>query len=932
MYYTNFTQPIRVTFLFISLFSLIASTFSQQSSRLDSLLQELEKQEPDTNRLQTLIETGIIYMHNGSSKATEFAREALDLSTELSYPKGMGDGNQLLGHIYQGTQPDSALFHYLEAVEHYQMSGHIRRSIDMCYFIANMYTDMSNFEQAKKYHDQGFELAEKLKDPLFLMRVRNGLGVYYNSLAVYHEKRQDTLLAIENYQKAIPLLKEAANYADSISHAHADFYRSQAYGNLAYAKTGLKEYKEALDYALATLKVYQLFGYTAAYPESYNQIANIYLRMENYQQAIDYATKSLELKIDEENLGLLSTANEVLYKAHQALGNYKEAVRFGQQMFELSNEILNKDREEQIARMQTKFDTKQLDNENQLLKKEAQLTEMNLKRQQVVIWFAAGLLVLLIALALLIYKNLVNKKRFANQVQALQSAQSRWFTNIAHELRTPLTLILGPVRQMTRNQVPAASMMDELERVQKNGEQLVGRVNEILDISRMESGKLTVHQQPEDLVVLTRQVIDSFESLARQKGISLKFSYATSPVLHIDRSKISTILTNLLSNALKFTPSGGSVSIDWEERHHSIDIKISDTGIGIPEKDLSHIFERFYQAAHADQPQSGGSGVGLALAQELARLHGGVLTVSSQENQGTTFVLSLPKSLTTETVPSSANQPTFMETEDEKVPVASVVDEHTDKPSILLVEDHPDMRRYISQLLHGHYRVTEAVDGQQALDALSEFTPDLIISDVMMPVMDGLTFAKKLKEDPKHRLTPFITLTAHANERDKLTAYRTGVDDYMVKPFDAEELLARVQNLLTNALERKKALEEALVIPEEEQVPPTHEEKMVRDLEKSVRDHLSDSSFTITSLADRAAMSESSLNRLLKKTTGLTPGQFVRDIRLQQAVYLLECHQYKTISEVVYAVGFEDTSSFTRLFKKRFGKSPTAYMEGLYQS
>ena len=450
-----------------------------------------------------------------------------------------------------------------------------------------------------------------------------------------------------------------------------------------------------------------------------------------------------------------------------------------------------------------------------------------MKKQRVYVVLTLSLLALIIVITILVYRNLLNKKNFAQKVQDLQDAKTRWFTNIAHELRTPLTLILGPVRKMINHQIPEDSMRAELKMVQKNGEQLVNRINEILDVSRMEFQELTVNRQPEGLTVLVREIIDSFQSLARQKSIFLKFSYNTCLILNIDRSKVSTILNNLISNALKFTSSGGTVSVDLDYDPDSLDfvnIKVRDTGIGIPEQDLPYIFDRFYQVSHAQQPQSGGSGVGLALAQELARLHGGFISVSSLENHGSVFELSLPKSLITKTDSYSSFQSYIIEHENEPTlkPGKNMT---SGKPSILLVEDHPDMRQYIGKLLGNHYHVVEAIDGQQAMEIIKEYTPDLIISDVMMPVMGGLTFAKNLKEDPKYKLTPFIALTAHANERDKLMAYRTGIDDYMVKPFTAEELIVRIQNLLTNTLERKKATQESLATTEKDkQVPLTYEE------------------------------------------------------------------------------------------------------------
>lgn len=246
-----------------------------------------------------------------------------------------------------------------------------------------------------------------------------------------------------------------------------------------------------------------------------------------------------------------------------------------------------------------------------------------------------------------------------------------------------------------------------------------------------------------------------------------------------------------------------------------------------------------------------------------------------------------------------------------------------------MVEDHLDMQKYIEQLLAKDFKVIVASDGKQALKKLINFKPDLIISDVRMPGMDGLTFAKKIKENTNYRLIPFITLTAHSNKKDKLTALRIGVDDYLIKPFNPQELLVRVNNLINNAIERNKEFKAERTHGQNFENDFSHDEKVILDLEQTVRDHISDSSFNISTMAQKMAMSESTLNRIVKRMTGFTPGQFIREIRLQQSIHLLEAQQYATISEVVYEVGFQDVSSFSRLFKNRFGKSPSKYVQSI---
>lgn len=918
-------------FIFSALMLYGFSGFGQESSQLDSLLRELEKPGKDTKdtiRVKTLLRTAIQYVKSGSVKARTFAIEALDLSAELSYTFGLAEGNRLMGFTYRGSQLDSALLYYLESLRYYQAIGDVARHSNAHWDITDVYLELGDFESAKKHVLLFSELAESLNNYMYKYRAKNGMGIYYKELGLALQK-EDSLQAFENFKKAMTFLKEAEYYADSIP-SNSELHKTYVYGNLSFIKMAFGEFDEALEYALQMLKTYEYYGYEIFYPKTYTQIADIYLKMGNYQRAIAYATQSLEWSKELDDLHAMRKLNEILYKAHKAIGDYEAAVRFGQNMFDLSRRIFNKEREEQIAHAQAKFDTEKMEKENELLKKEAEIAESSMKKQRLYVALALSLLVLIIIITILVYRNLLNKKCFAKKVQDLQAAKTRWFTNIAHELRTPLTLILGPVRQMIDRQIPEDSMMAELKTVQKNSEQLVSRVNEILDVSRMESGELELNYQQEDLTVLVQKIVDSFRSLAKQKRILLAFSYNIRIVLNIDRAKVSTIVSNLISNALKFTPAGGTVSIDLDydvEFDTNVKIKVRDTGIGMPVQDLPHIFERFYQVSSSNQLQSGGSGVGLSLAQELARLHGGLITVSSLENHGSIFELSLPKSLIEKADPCTPSQP-YVAEHAETPWLKPNKDESNTKPFILLVEDHPDMRQYIGKLLGGLYKVVEATNGQHALEMIKGWTPDLIISDVMMPAMGGLDFAKKLKEDSKYKLIPFITLTAHANERDKLMAYRTGIDDYMVKPFDSEELIVRIQNLLNNTMERKKVLQELLTTTTEKDVQETlsYEEKLIEGLGKMVRENL-EKNFSIGTMAAHVAKSESSLNRFIKKMTGLTPGQFIRDIRLQEAIFLLQSQQYKTISEVVYAVGFEDASSFTRLFKKRFGKCPSTYLE-----
>ena len=515
-----------------------------------------------------------------------------------------------------------------------------------------------------------------------------------------------------------------------------------------------------------------------------------------------------------------------------------------------------------------------------------------------------------------------------DKMEALNATQSRWFTNIAHELRTPLTLILGPIRQYLKmHSGKSKAGIENIQLAEKNSMGLLGLVNEILDVSRLESNQLKLNKKTTNLSRLIRASTAHFESMAHQKGVSLTTHITEDIDMNIDKDRIQKILINLISNALKFTHADGKVIISvMHKEEKGIEISVADTGDGIPEKDLPHIFERYYQAAHPRQLNQGGAGIGLALSLELARLHSGDLQAESQPGKGSVFTLSLPQTLVISyrKRPSAQTITTLPPT----LPgislksYAETANSRPDKPLILLVEDNPDMRQYILGFMSRNYKIMEAADGLEALKTLKEITPDLIISDIMMPRMDGISLAKRLKEDARLKNIPFITLTAKAGESDKIATLRIGVDDYLTKPFNAEELEARATNLIRNSKERTLMAQ----TDPDEITAPSYQEKQLAEMKEFVMSRLNDNSLSVNDLAASRNMSPSSLTRLLKKATGLNPSQFIREIRLQQARRLLEAKQYPTVLEVVYAIGFEKASHFTKLFSERFGKKPSEYL------
>ncbi len=531
----------------------------------------------------------------------------------------------------------------------------------------------------------------------------------------------------------------------------------------------------------------------------------------------------------------------------------------------------------------------------------------------------------------------------ADELRALDAMKSRFFANISHEIRTPLTLILAPINSLLERKEVSAQSQRLLQTARQNGDQLVRLINQILDLSKLDSGKVSIQEEPLALYPFMRNMINSFEVLAAEQQIQLSFEYQAREDIEIltDLEKLQQILNNLLSNALKFTPDNGVISVQVMANPNVWTCRIQDSGSGIAEVDLPHIFDRFYQAENTLKSEKGGTGIGLAYCKELVDLLGGKIWVESIPEQGSIFYLQLPlkEVLSTREKPAVFNwdqkrQIARGQVSDSQVRQPSESKKKTqDLPLVLIVEDNLDLRKYIEYILQDQYLIESKEDGLAALEWLQQpeqISPDLIISDIMMPNLDGFELLNRLKEDPVWRSIPVIMLTARVDIRDKVKALRTGVDDYLTKPFVEEELLARMENLLLNALARRQWLDTEEVLEESDAAVAERsqeEEQWLIQLEAIVRENVGESSFTVEQLAQRLFISRRQLQRRTRTFTGLTPNQYITEFRLQTAREMLETTPSQTIKSIAFKVGMRDVKYFSQQFKKRFGRLPSSYRD-----
>lgn len=538
----------------------------------------------------------------------------------------------------------------------------------------------------------------------------------------------------------------------------------------------------------------------------------------------------------------------------------------------------------------------------------------------------------------------------ADRLREMDRLKTRFFTNVSHEFRTPLTLTIGPLEDL---QADAPSLPGRartlVDLALRNSRRLLRLINQLLDVARLEAGEMRLDAHPLDLGEAVRALTLSFAPLAERHRITLETETPETAVwAQADPEKLEHIVINLLSNAFKFTPAGGRIRVDVTERGGQAEVSVRDSGPGIAEADLARVFDRFYQT---DEAAPGGSGIGLSLARDFAELHGGTLSAESTIGFGALFTLRVPLAARTDVPTAGAPTardlsgdgeatriPTLASPEDDALGEDAPGD---DRMMVLIADDNADIRAYVRGHLAARYRILEAPDGATALALARTHLPDLIVSDVMMPQLDGVSLVRALRADRETDFLPVVLLTAKADEADQVEGLAAGADAYVVKPFNVHTLQARIDGLIASHQRLRGRLAETLAKAERPgearpatdqpvAIQPTRaaqaETEIVTRVRQAIEARLGDENLTVEDVAAALGMSRSTLHRRLRDAADQTPTALLRSIRLTHAAALLRAAS-GTVGEVAYAVGFKSVSHFSHAFRARYGVSPSAYGE-----
>lgn len=536
---------------------------------------------------------------------------------------------------------------------------------------------------------------------------------------------------------------------------------------------------------------------------------------------------------------------------------------------------------------------------------------------------------------LIIIINNINQKKMlwelkqaeATSLKELDEAKTKLLTNISHEFRTPLTIMLGMARLIKEH--PDEWFRKGSEKIIQNGHALLHLVNDLLDMARLEAGAMTVNCLQQDIITQLRYLVGSFSSVATEKNIDLQFSpHSGEFIMDFDADKLMQIVSNLLSNALKFTPKDGKVELSTENllSQHSFSIRVKDNGPGIAAEHLPQIFDRFYRIENPLLQSQSGSGLGLALTRELITLMNGTVSVESEPGAGTQFTITLPVTNEAPLKEKMTEIETLEFTDSaERFQINKLPPDNTSAPVVLIVEDNRDLTEYLQHILATEYRVVSAADGKSGLEQAFELIPDIIVSDVMMPVMDGIALLERLKSDIRTSHIPVVMLTAKADITSRLTGLEKGADEYLAKPFHEKELRIRLRNLID--MRERMQQHFASLTPDAAHLQDKSlkiENEFIRKIRAFMEENIAAEEFEIQQLCRQMAMSRAQLYRKFKALTGKSVFEYLRTLRLHKAKELLLTSTLN-VTQVCFDVGFNNLSHFSRIFTEEFGRKPSDF-------
>ncbi|MEM1214981.1 MAG: ATP-binding protein [Bacteroidota bacterium] len=942
--------------LWLSFFCVFSSAGLLAQSGKDLLHTWQEKAQPDTVRLAALLAYADTLTQAGlldSALVTYERLYAFAAAQSLAAWKLEARYEQtLLSLKYNLDQPDDEA-RYQEAII---IAQQLQRELTLAKLYANRgtwYSRQDQTTQAMEDYLRSYSLVDGRTDSLTTRQLgitAIRLGTVYNSLG-------DTTQAIQYFQQAIAaaqrygygfiegsaLTNLGTIYWASQQVDKADYYWSKAYAknkaanahsnlmtaayNLSMVRFSQGKNTEGVALLEESVALAKAFNNVPLLIFAKRQIGGNYFAEGNNRKGVALHREALAEAEKGAYVEQVSAISFELYQHFEKTGNYQQALQYYQRYQTAQDSLKSEEEQREIYRQESQYayERQALADSLEFARKEL-LTQKTVRNQRQGLVVALLALLLLTAVAYSVYQARQRAQAEADRVKELDTFKSKFYTNITHEFRTPLTVILGMNRQIREQ--PDQYLKEGTTLIERNGNNLLRQINQILDLSKLEFSTINLHPVRKDFIEFVQYAVMSFHSTANQHNLALRFfsPHEQLPAT-FDLDAVQKIVHNLVSNAIKFTPSGGAVKVSVQKAQKGVEIRVKDSGQGIPATELPHIFDRYYQATSSAETPTVGSGIGLAYVKELVNLLTGNISVDSQVGVGTVFTVYLPMPLhaptTVPPAPISAVTPVIPEPTLSKSPSRTIVDSNL--PQLLIIDDNADVIAYLKSCLAEHYHLDVAYNGRIGIEKAIHDIPDLILTDIMMPEVDGYEVCAALKNDDHTSHIPIIMLTAKADTSSKIAGLQRGADAYLIKPFDKEELLIRVAKMLerqrrlaahfTNASTTATADLESAVLE--------RENAFLRKVRTVLADHYADEDFGLPQLCAAIGMSRSQLFRKMKALLDESPSAFIRNYRLEKAQALLVTGEWN-VSEVAWQTGFSNLAHFSKVYKEKFGESPSA--------
>ncbi len=939
--------------------------------RADSIILLARKTNDHKIICAILIDLGYYFRYNNDyDKAEEYYNESLNLATIHDLTSSIAEANNALGVVnyFRGNHIQS-LTYYRAAMREYvkeQDSVKISKSLNN---IAIIYKIQRDYPKAIEYYKKAIDIYERLevKSPGIL---RNR----YRNLSRAYQKTEEYDLAEKCILKMIELDKVDRSGRDIFLLSMLELVENYSFQNKVEAALNtISDVEQKADSmgALDLIPYIQLrkgwvFQDAAIYDSAlyyFNRIekpilsgsnnedkyellknkAEVLLAIGSSEQSTIYAEKALEIAKKAGIKEWIFHVYEISYAGYKALNDPAKALFQLEQLQLYTDSLWNEEKSIEMGLKQNEIELIQVEAKNNLLESETLLQSQVIKTQRATIIGAIIIVALLITIAILFRKQLIERKKLVKEIESqaeklreLDRAKTQFFANVSHDLRSPLTLILGAFDKISEREY---EILDEeskelLDAGYKNGKRLLYLADEIMDLTRLEEGTIQLSLQYVKIVPYLRLLTKMFSSAADIKSIEMNYSVDIDDeaIVQIDPHQFEKIIYNLISNAIKFTPEGGKIGLKLTARKEFIEIRVSDSGKGIPEESLAYIFDRYYQAGSTEFKSQTGVGIGLALVKELVELHNGKIEVSSS-SKGSSFKISIPFKesdwVSQAIIPERSldvvtRNSLWMDLQEEKqkLQVPSIANKDENARNILIVEDHKELRSYLKAILSKEFRVYLAADGGSALEILQTQSIELIITDLMMPYMDGFELIDHLQKDKKLKKIPVLVVSARTDKTEKLNLIAKGAIDVIGKPFDKEELLVRINSVLNTKWDSSKKLSTLYGETAEE-----FEKNIMARLERLIISRIDDPHLSVLDLADEMAASERKVYRMIKKISGLTPYELIKEVRWQFLEDYLKNNTVRTATEAAQLIGMNNVSSFSGQYKKRFGHTVKKVIE-----